>query len=148
MSEDKNTFISTLNLAKKAVALLKEEDQTSRLEKAQEAFEAFYTGNFTLSQSSDFIHIYNTVNAMVAIPGILKGQANDFCIEISSIIKNIFVKRKEDPTYVVSNEDQKYLNGLLNLYMDIIINVPAKDIRKAEKIITDQIKNNVGVTKV
>ena len=148
MSEDKNTFISTLNLAKKAVALLKEEDQTSRLEKAQEAFEAFYRGDLTLAKSNEFIHIYNTVNAMVAIPGILKGQANDFCIVVSSVIKKIFQERKLNPAYVVSKEDREKLDGLLNLYIDVIINVPAKDIRKAEKIIRDQIQSNTGVTKV
>lgn len=141
-------YKSTIELAKQSVALLSQSEQLKRVEIAQEAITSLLSNKLDLTKRNQLLDVYNTINALVSVPGILGGQANEFCIEICEVIKNIIKNQAKNKDYIIPDDDKHAMNMLLDLYMDVIFNVPAKHIRKASDIIHDRLSSDSGVTKI
>lgn len=141
-------YKSTIELAKKAVALLSEKEQLAMASCAQSAIQAFIENKLDVNTRNTVFDVYNTINGLSSIPGILKGQVGDFCIEICDVIKNTLNGQKNNKEYIIPDDDKYALNMLLDLYIDVLFNVPAKYIHKATDIIRDRLSSNSGVTKV
>ena len=148
MSSNKNSgevFIETMAIAKRGSALLPKGEQLRNISAAVSATQAFITGTATREQFGAVLNMYNMVNAMVAVPGALKGHANDFCVEVCETIKLIAKRHHETGVEPLTPVETEQINALKTLYIDIISNVNKRMLDRAEEILRSRLEQKDGV---
>ena len=138
-------FIETMAIAKRGSALLPKGEQLRNISAAITATEAFIAGKATREQLGAVLNMYNMVNGMVAVPGALKGQANDFCLEVCETIKLISVRHSETGVKPLTSDEATQLNALKTLYIDIISNVNKRMLDRAQEIVRSRLERRDGV---
>lgn len=138
--------VSTMSVAINGSSLASKNLQLKNISAAISATEAFINGKATVEQFGAILNMYNMVNAMISVPGVLKGNLNDFCIEICQTIKQINARHAATGTDVLLEHETEQINALRAFYIDIISNVSRRHLDRAEKIMQKRLKGRNGVT--
>lgn len=139
-------FIETMAVAKRGSALLPKGEQLRNISAAVTATEAFINGKATREQFGTVLNMYNMINALVSVPGALKGHANDFCIEVCETIKQIAKRQSISGVKPLTVTEAEQLNAMKTLYVDIISNVTQRILDKAEDILNNRLEQKDGVS--
>lgn len=122
------------------------EDQLIRLSIVKPSIQAVIDGTADEGQWHDTLAVFNIVNALAGMPGVLKGQPHAFCLEVAAVLEEVSAHWHSGQPQPLNPTQEETLWALYDVFVWVLEDVPMRVFEKAERLIAHRIAKRDGVT--